>query len=36
VPKLDFRYDASVERGAHLSELIDKAVEEDRQHQRED
>lgn len=30
VPKLTFVYDASVERGAHLSELIDKAVAEDR------
>ena len=25
VPKLTFKYDASIERGAHLSELIDKA-----------
>jgi ribosome-binding factor A len=32
VPKLTFHYDASVERGAHLSHLIDLAVEEDRQH----
>jgi len=32
VPKLAFHYDASVERGAHLSHLIDLAVEEDRQH----
>ncbi len=33
VPKLSFVYDASIERGAHLSELIDKAVAEDRKHQ---
>lgn len=33
VPKLTFVYDASIERGAHLSELIDKAVAEDRKHQ---
>lgn len=26
VPQLDFKYDASVERGAHLSRLIDEAV----------
>lgn len=32
VPKLSFQYDASVERGAHLSHLIDQAVEEDRRH----
>ena len=32
VPKLTFRYDESVERGAHLSKLIDDAVEADRQH----
>jgi ribosome-binding factor A len=36
VPKLNFVYDASVERGAHLSELIDKAVAEDRKHQQDD
>ncbi|OYY93405.1 MAG: ribosome-binding factor A [Hydrogenophilales bacterium 28-61-23] len=30
VPKLNFHYDESVERGAHLSNLIDRAVEEDR------
>jgi len=36
VPKLTFVYDASVERGAHLSELIDKAVAEDRQHHLDD
>ncbi len=32
VPKLTFQYDVSVERGAHLSHLIDQAVEEDRRH----
>jgi ribosome-binding factor A len=32
VPKLKFQYDESVSRGAHLSELIDQAVEEDRRH----
>lgn len=32
VPKLTFQYDASIERGAHLSQLIDSAVEQDRQH----
>jgi ribosome-binding factor A len=30
VPKLNFHYDESVERGAHLSHLIDQAVAEDR------
>ena len=30
VPKLVFHYDESVERGAHLSHLIDQAVAEDR------
>jgi ribosome-binding factor A len=30
VPKLNFIYDESVERGAHLSHLIDQAVAEDR------
>jgi ribosome-binding factor A len=30
VPKLNFHYDESVERGAYLSHLIDQAVEEDR------
>lgn len=30
VPKLNFHYDESVERGAHLSNLIDQAVQEDR------
>lgn len=32
VPKLNFHYDESVERGAHLSQLIDQAVAQDRQH----
>lgn len=32
VPKLNFQYDESVERGAHLSQLIDQAVEQDRKH----
>ena len=36
VPKLTFVYDESVERGAHLSELIDKAVAEDKQHHQDD
>jgi ribosome-binding factor A len=36
VPKLTFRYDESVERGAHLSKLIDEAVAEDRQHHTDD
>jgi ribosome-binding factor A len=31
VPKLTFQYDASIERGAYLSKLIDDAVEQDRQ-----
>ena len=29
-PQLHFTYDASVERGAHLSQLIDKAVASDK------
>lgn len=33
VPSLTFLYDASVERGAHLSQLIEQAVEEDKRHQ---
>lgn len=32
VPSLAFQYDESVERGAHLSQLIDQAIEEDKQH----
>ena len=34
VPQLRFSYDASVERGMHLSQLIDAAVAEDAQHGR--
>lgn len=30
VPKLEFRYDGSVEQGQHLSALIDNALEADR------
>ena len=32
VPRLSFVYDESIERGAHLSHLIDQAVAEDRAH----
>jgi len=32
MPQLHFVYDASVERGSHLSQLIDQAVASDRQH----
>ncbi len=32
VPSLTFLYDESVARGAHLSSLIDQAVEEDKRH----
>ena len=32
VPQLHFHYDESVQRGAHLSALIERAVAEDRQH----
>jgi ribosome-binding factor A len=32
VPKLKFVFDESVTRGAHLSELIDQAVAEDKRH----
>jgi ribosome-binding factor A len=34
VPQLRFKYDASVERGMHLSQLIDAAVAEDAAHGR--
>ena len=34
VPQLRFSYDASVERGMHLSQLIDAAVAEDAAHGR--
>lgn len=36
VPRLSFKYDESVERGARLSHLIELAVEEDRQHHEDD
>lgn len=36
VPTLTFHYDESVERGAYLSRLIEQAVEEDKQHHRDD
>lgn len=36
VPKLTFVYDESVARGAHLSELIDQAVAEDRKHHQDE
>ncbi|MBL8489183.1 MAG: 30S ribosome-binding factor RbfA [Rhodocyclaceae bacterium] len=32
LPELHFVFDASVERGTHLSQLIDEAVESDRRH----
>jgi ribosome-binding factor A len=31
-PQIHFLYDASIERGAHLSQLIDKAVASDTNH----
>jgi ribosome-binding factor A len=33
MPQLHFVYDASVERGSHLSQLIDQAVASDQQHE---
>ncbi|TWH77385.1 ribosome-binding factor A [Azomonas agilis] len=33
IPQLHFHYDASIRRGAELSALIERAVQEDRQHQ---
>lgn len=33
VPQLNFKYDASIRRGAELSALIERAVSEDRKHQ---
>lgn len=36
VPSLNFHYDESVERGAHLSHLIDEAVEEDKRHHQDE
>ncbi|HTZ00197.1 MAG TPA: ribosome-binding factor A, partial [Rhodocyclaceae bacterium] len=34
-PELHFVYDASVERGSHLSQLIDEAVKADEERHRE-
>lgn len=36
IPQLHFVYDTSVERGAHLSQLIDQAVASDRVSHKED
>ncbi|MFA5081695.1 MAG: 30S ribosome-binding factor RbfA [Hydrogenophilaceae bacterium] len=36
VPSLTFQYDESVERGVHLSQLIDEAVEQDKRHPHDD
>jgi len=36
VPKLKFQYDESISRGAELSELIDRAIEEDKRHHQDD
>lgn len=36
VPKLTFVYDVSIERGAHLSHLIDQAVAEDQRYAQAD
>jgi len=36
VPTLRFHYDESISRGQHLSALIDKAVQEDRQRSNQD
>ena len=36
VPSLAFRFDESVERGAHLSELIDEAIRQDASHHASD
>ena len=36
VPALRFHYDASIERGRHLSSLIDEAVRQDAQHVHDD
>lgn len=36
VPKLKFQFDASIARGAHLSELIDQAIAEDQRHPHDD
>lgn len=36
MPRLSFKFDESVERGARLSRLIDQAVEGDRAHHRDE
>lgn len=36
VPKLQFHYDGSIERGQRLSSLIDNALAADREHHKED
>ncbi len=36
VPQLGFVYDESIERGMHLSQLIDQAVADDAKHPKED
>ena len=36
MPQLHFVYDASVERGSHLSQLIDQAVAADHHHDDDD
>ncbi len=36
VPKLTFQYDRSIERGAHLSQLIEQALEEDKRFHKDD
>lgn len=36
VPQLTFAYDESVERGMHLSQLIDQAIAEDARHPKDD
>ncbi len=36
IPELRFQYDESVDRGARLTSLIDKAIAEDKEHPRDD
>ena len=36
VPRLTFQYDTSIERGVHLSQLIEQAVEEDKRFHKDD
>ncbi|NWG87169.1 MAG: 30S ribosome-binding factor RbfA [Hydrogenophilaceae bacterium] len=36
VPRLNFQFDESLERGNRISHLIDQAVEEDKSHHRDD